>query len=317
MSSSPKNVSVMISNFVLVGLIEIESFRYVWAFLALALFSVTLFMTSMIVYVTWTEKSLHEPMYIFICILVMNVMLGNASYFPKLAIDLLSGCSTISLAGCLCQSFCIQLYACAEIYTFTVMAYDRCLAVDHPLRYHTLMTNITTQKISLAIYVFNGGLITISILLTSRLTFCGVNINNVYCEIMSLQPLACSDITVNIIFGATLTLFMAIPCVLVIMYCYIRTVIICLKLSAESSQKAIQTLITHALAFSIYFVTLLFLTLRYRLNRGLVSTAFDVIIPLLGTGIATSANPLIYGIRTKALREKMVCILQKMVGKTK
>ncbi|XP_073468543.1 olfactory receptor 51E1-like [Aquarana catesbeiana] len=307
----------MITNFVLVGLIEIESFRYVCAFLALALFLVTLFVGSMIVYVTWTDKNLHEPMYIFICILVVNVIFGNSSYFPKLAIDLLSGCSTISLTGCLCQSFCIQLYAWVEMFTFTAMAYDRYLAVGHPLRYNSLMTNITIQKISLAMYVFNVMRVIVSVLLTLRLTFCGVNINNVFCEIMSLQSLACSDITINVIYGTTSTLSVVIVCVLVILYCYIRTVVICLKLSAESSQKALHTLMTHVLAFSIYVVTFLFVNLRYRLNWGSVSKQVDVIIPLIGTSIATTVNPLIYGIRTKALREKILCNLQKIVGKPK
>ncbi|XP_077307172.1 olfactory receptor 10H4-like [Lithobates pipiens] len=315
MSSSLKNVSV--TNFVLVGLVEIKSFGYVCAVLALALFSVTLFMTSMIVYVTWTEKSLHEPMYILICVLVMNVMLGNASFFPKLAIDLLSGCSTISLTGCLCQSFCLQLYGTYEIFTFTTMAYDRYLAVGHPLRYHSLMTNVTAQTISLAIYVFNVVIVLVGTLLTLRLTFCGVNINNVFCEILSLIPLACNDITVIVMYGTILTLSLVIGCLLVIMYCYIRTVVICLKLSAESSQKAIHTLMTHILAFSIYIVTILFIDFRYSLSTGSVSSKVDVIIPLIGTGIATTANPLIYGIRTKALREKISCNLYKIVGKSK
>ncbi|XP_077307028.1 olfactory receptor 5AP2-like [Lithobates pipiens] len=315
MSLSPKNVSV--TNFVLVGLIEIESFGYVCAVLALALFTVTLFMTSMIVYVTWTEHSLHGPMYILICVLVMNVMLGNASYFPKLAIDLLSGCSSISLTGCLCQSFCIQLYAANEIFTFTVMAYDRYLAVGHPLRYHTLMTNAKTQTISLALYVFIVVIVLVGTLLTLRLTFCGENINNVFCENMSLQPLACNDITVNVMYDTSLTLLLVIPCLLVIMYCYIRTVVICLKLSAESSLKALHTLMTHILAFSIYFVNLMFVNFRYSLTTGSISTKVDVIIPLIGTSIATSINPLIYGIRTKALREKIVGNLYKIVGKPK
>ncbi|XP_077307031.1 olfactory receptor 51E1-like [Lithobates pipiens] len=309
MSSSLKNVTV--THFVLVGLIEIESFGYVCAVLALAIFSATLFMSSMIVYVTWTEKSLHEPMYILICIMVINVMLGNASFFPKLAIDLLSGCSTISLTGCLCQSFCIELYATYEIFIFTVMAYDRYLAVGHPLRYHTLMTNVKTQTISVALYVYVVVIICVSVLLVSRVTFCGVNVSNVYCEVMSLQPLACSDITITIIYGTILTLLNLIGCLLVIMYCYIRTVVICLKLSAESSQKAIHTLMTHILAFSIYIVTLLFLNFRYSLSTGSVSSKVDIIIPLIGTSIATSVNPLIYGIRTKALRQKIVCNLHK------
>ncbi|XP_073468526.1 olfactory receptor 51E1-like [Aquarana catesbeiana] len=317
MSSSSKNVSVTFTNFLLVGLVEIESFGYLCAFLALALFSSTLFTSSMILYITWTEKSLHEPMYIFICLLVINSMLGNTSYLPKLAIDLLSGCSTISLTGCFFQSFGIQLYAWTELFTFTIMAFDRYLAVGHPLRYHILMTNLAAQKISFAIYSLNVVIITITISLTARLSFCGVNIQSVFCEIMSLQPLACTDITINVLFGTVWTLSMVVGCLGVILFCYIRTIMICMKLSAESSQKAIHTLVTHILAFSIYFTTFLFVIFRYRLNRGFSSATFDLIIPLIGTSIATSVNPLIYGIRTKALKEKFVWNFQKLCVKPK
>ncbi|XP_040195659.1 putative gustatory receptor clone PTE03 [Rana temporaria] len=312
-----ENISTTYTNFVLVGLVQMESLRFLYALLTFSLYSTSFFVSSMIVYVTWTEESLHEPMYIFICGLVLNVMFGSSAYLPKLLIDLLSKNSTISLSGCLFQAFCMQTYAAAEIFTFTVIAYDRYLAVAHPLRYSALMTNLTSQKLLLAIWVFVLLGICGVVLLTARLTFCGVDINNVYCETMSLLRLSCGDITVNNIYGITWTLLITVSPMLLIIYCYIKTIVICLKLPGEASQKAAQTLVTHAIAFSIFMVGTLFIVFRYRLSSSSLSTVAHVVISMSGMSTSITVNPLIYGIRTKALRIRIARTLQKILGNSK
>ncbi|XP_073473893.1 olfactory receptor 1500-like [Aquarana catesbeiana] len=312
-----ENISTTYTNFVLVGLVQMESLRFLYALLTFAVYSTSFFVSSMIVYVTWTEESLHEPMYIFICSLVLNVMFGSSAYLPKLLIDLLSKNSAISLPGCLFQAFCMQTYAAAEIFTFTVIAYDRYLAVGHPLRYSALMTNLTSQKLLLAIWVFVLMGICGVVLLTARLTFCGVDINNVYCETMSLLRLSCGDITVNNIYGITWTLLITVCPMLLIIYCYIKTTVICLKLPAEASQKAAQTLVTHAIAFSVFMVGTLFIVFRYRLSSSSLSTVAHVVISMSGMSTSVTVNPLIYGIRTKALRIRIARTLQKILGNSK
>ncbi|XP_077307010.1 olfactory receptor 51E1-like [Lithobates pipiens] len=294
-----------------------ESFRYLYALSAFTVYSASFFVSAMIVYVTWTEESLHEPMYIFICGLVLNVMFGSSAYLPKLLIDLFSKNSTISLSGCLFQAFCIQTHAAAEMFTFAAIAYDRYLAVGHPLRYPTLMTNLTSQKLLLAIWILVLMGVCGVVLLTARLTFCAVNINNVYCETMSLLRLSCSDITVNNIYGITWTLSITISSMLVIIYCYIRTIVICLKLPGEASQKAAQTLVTHVTAYIIFMVGTMFIAFRYRLSSISLTTVAHVVISMSGMGTSITVNPLIYGIRTKALRIRIARNLQKILGNSK
>ncbi|XP_077307008.1 olfactory receptor 1500-like [Lithobates pipiens] len=306
MISSAQNTSSIITNFVLVGLIEMESFRYLYALFAFALYVITMSICLMIVYVTQAEESLHEPMYFFICHLVFNVMVGSSAYLPKLFIDLLTECSTISLSACLSQGFFIQGYGSVEIFAFTAIAYDRFLAVGHPLRYHSLMTNLTCAKVIIAIWIFVLMAMAAGVLLTARLTFCAVNINSVYCESISLQRLACGDITINFIYGTTWTLFFVIGCMLVIVYCYIRTILICLKLSGEASQRAMYTLVTHVVAFSIFMVGTMFVVFRYRVNGGSLSTVAHVAICVSGLSFSIAVNPLIYGLRTEALRVKIL-----------
>ncbi|XP_040195204.1 olfactory receptor 51E1-like [Rana temporaria] len=294
-----------------------ESFRFLYAILAFSVYSTSLFVSLMIVYVTWTEESLHEPMYIFICGLAFNVMFGSSAYLPKLLIDLFSKNSTISLSGCLLQAYLIQSHAAAETFTFAAIVYDRYLAVAHPLRYPTLMTNLTSQKLLLAIWVVVLTGVCGVVLLTARLTFCGVDINNVYCETMSLLQLSCGDISGNNIYGLMWTAFILSTSMLVIIYCYIRTIAVCLKLPGEASQKAAQTLVTHVIAFSIFMVGTLFITFRYRLSRISLSTVAHVVISMSGMSTSIAVNPLIYGIRTTALRIRIARNLQNVFSNSK
>ncbi|CAJ0965254.1 unnamed protein product, partial [Ranitomeya imitator] len=149
-----ENVSRVNTNLVLLGIVEMENLKYLYASLAFAIYISTMILSSIIVYTIWLEETLHEPMYIFIANLVVNVMFGNSAILPKVVIDLLFGLNTISMPACLIQSFCIQSYGSLELFTFTVMAFDRYLSVGHPLRYPTLMSNGRAYWILFAIFVF-------------------------------------------------------------------------------------------------------------------------------------------------------------------
>ncbi|XP_071989525.1 olfactory receptor 5AP2-like [Engystomops pustulosus] len=262
-----ENASKINTYLVLVGIVEMEHLRHLYATLALIIYIVTMIMCSMMVYTVWSEETLHEPMYIFIGNLVVNAMTSNSAVLLKLGIDLLFNFNTISLTGCLLQAFCIQSCASIEYFTFTVMAYDRYLAVCHPLRYPTLMTNGRAFQIIFVELVYVVASIGIAVALVARFSLCGMNINTIACETFTLLHLACGDTTVNNIFGTIMTLAMIVGCILVVIYCYIRTVLVCLKISAESRQKAIHTLVTHIVTFSTYLATTLFVIFRYLILR--------------------------------------------------
>ncbi|XP_077307007.1 olfactory receptor 6E1-like [Lithobates pipiens] len=309
-----ENVTRIGTNFVLLGIVEMERFKYLFIVIAIVLYLIIMLTCSSIAYITWTEKTLHEPMYIFICNLVIDVMHGSSSFFPKLIVDLLSGGSAITLVGCLSQAFCIQIFSSVEVCTFAVMAYDRYLAVAEPLRYHALMTNGKAVKFIIGIWVFNLVNVLVCVTLTGRLTFCGRNIINVYCETMSLMFLACGDITVANLYGTVWTLSLVIFSNGTAVFCYIGTFIVCLKISLQASQKAIHTLITHVVTFCSCMAAGLFVIFRYRLNGGSVSTVAHLTIAILGLTVSLTLNPLVYGIRMEALRGKILQQLQKRLG---
>ncbi|XP_063297438.1 olfactory receptor 8U3-like [Pelobates fuscus] len=304
-----ENISLISINVFLVGIQEMETFKYLYFVIILGIYISNMLFCSLLMCIIRTEPSLHEPMYIFIFNLISNGMFGSTAFLPKLMIDLLSGSKTISIHSCLVQAFCIQCSACTEILTFTVMAYDRYLAVCYPLRYPTLMTNGKALRCAAVTWIVSFTYEAVVVILTARLTLCGTNINNVYCETLSLLKLSCGDTTVNNIFGTVTTLFLIIVSEMIVIYCYIQTFTVCLKISKDECQKAIHTLVTHLIAFSLFMGAVIFISFRHRLNIGALSNNLHLVLGVVGLTISITINPIIYGIRTVALRSKMINFL--------
>ncbi|XP_063297470.1 olfactory receptor 4B13-like [Pelobates fuscus] len=310
-----ENISTISTRFFLLGLVEMEKEKYLCIILSFGIYLITMLLSIVILYNVCIEANLHEPMYLFICNLLFNGMFGSTSLFPKIIIDLLSGSKIISVAGCFIQSFCMHTFASVEVFTFTIMAQDRYLAIGEPLRYPTLMTNGKALNYIGIIWIIAIILVLIPVIMTMKLPLCGKNINNVFCDNMSLVNLACGDSSLNNIFGAIETFIVYMVALMIIIYCYIRTFLICLKLSKDAHQKAVSTLVSHLIAFSCFTVATLFIVLRYRLNSGSIPMFVHILLSCMGIVTTTIVNPFIYGIRTEALRVKILQNLLKIYAR--
>ncbi|XP_069828916.1 olfactory receptor 52E8-like [Dendropsophus ebraccatus] len=310
--SRMENTSRVGSSFVLLGLLELESYRILYSIIAFGLYIAPLLLCCVIAYIIWVEESLHEPMYFFICNLLLNGVFGNTAVLPQIIVGLLSGSSTITFPACIIQTFCVHSFSTVEVLTFTIMAYDRYLAVGNPLRYSTIMTNVKVLNYISLIWALAFILVLVTVVLTANLTFCGVNINNIFCENMSLIRLACGGSSVNNIYGLVETFLILGSDLLIIFYCYTRTLLICLRTSGSTSLKAIHTLVTHIITFSIFVTGSMFVVLRYRLNGENISIMAHTILSITGVLTSIVVNPIVYGLRTEVLKVKLIHTLQKI-----
>nr|XP_014351426.1 PREDICTED: olfactory receptor-like protein OLF3 [Latimeria chalumnae] len=183
----------------------------------MAVVAAGLFVNIVLIAVIILEGSLHAPMYICLCNLSVNELLGSCSLLPQLMANLLSETNTISYTACFVQIFCIQMYATVEIIILTVMAYDRYVAICNPLRYSTIMTNSKISKLLIS------------------------TIEKLYCDNISILKLSCVDPSVNSIYGLVmLTIHTVVPLIIVI-YSYFKILEVCLKISKEARAKAFHT----------------------------------------------------------------------------
>ena len=110
----------------------------------LLVYLLTIVMNLTLIVTIIMEKTLHEPMFIFLCSLCVNGQFGASTFYPKILVDLSSDLSIVSYKTCLGQMFVIYGYIFCEGTTLTVMAYDRYVVICKPLNYHSI---VTPQKV--------------------------------------------------------------------------------------------------------------------------------------------------------------------------
>uniref|UniRef100_A0AAY5ETF6 Olfactory receptor n=1 Tax=Electrophorus electricus TaxID=8005 RepID=A0AAY5ETF6_ELEEL len=286
--------------FVLHGLNDTKTNKHIYFAIGLVVYIVTLLVNLTLIITVILDKTLHEPMYLFICNLYINGIGGASAFYPKILADLFSDTHVISYPGCLTQIFVIYWYVFCEFTSLTIMAYDRYLAICKPLEYHCIMTQQMVVKLLVCTWFFSLLEISIGIVLTSRLTLCGIDIDKLYCFNWDVVKLSCTDITLDNIYGYIL-IFSHVFQAGFIIVSYIH--IINASLYSKTEQiKFMQTCLPHLITLLNFNISLLLDILcardGLRALRNILGIEFLVVPPLL--------NPIIYGIRITQIRSRFV-----------
>uniref|UniRef100_A0A4W4E1R6 Olfactory receptor n=1 Tax=Electrophorus electricus TaxID=8005 RepID=A0A4W4E1R6_ELEEL len=283
--------------------------KHVFLLLSLSVYLLIIFLNLTLIITIILEKSLHEPMYLFVCNLCLNELYGTTGFYPKFMYDLFSPSHVISYIGCLTQSFVIYSSFMCEYTTLVVMAYDRYVAICRPLEYHIIIGTQTAAKAILYSWAFPfiAGLPTV--IFTSQMPLCGSHIDKLYCDNWSIVKLSCVPSTANNVYGFVVICIFTAHAIFV-MFSYQRLVVACTK-SNDSKKKFMQTCVPHLLSLSNLTVALLFDTMFSRYGskefpehlRNFVQVEVLVIPPLL--------NPLMYGLKLSGVRNRLFCRCKK------
>ncbi|XP_064159773.1 olfactory receptor 52L1-like [Anguilla rostrata] len=296
-----ENVSA-VTSFILTAYTELEDHRYLY-FICFLLSYLLIFLGNLVlIAVISIERSLHEPMYWFICSLAVNGLYGSTCLFPSLLGHLLSHNYEVSLTQCLLQIYCLHTYGTIEFTILAAMSYDRYVAICHPLHYHLLMS---PKKLYAAItlsWVIPLIYFALLFIFTVQRTFCDKIIEKVYCSNFPLVKLSCFDTTIQSFVGLA-SLFVS-PCsqIAMILFSYVQILRICLSASKESQIKAIQTCTPHLLAVINYAVGSLFELIQSRFNMSNVPYKARIFMTLYFLIFPPMFNPVIYGISIQAIR---------------
>ncbi|NXA43549.1 OR6Y1 protein, partial [Eudromia elegans] len=287
--------------FILLGFLTSAELQLLLFSAFFLVYSLTVLENIIIILIIRTNHSLQKPMYFF---------LGNLSFLeiwyvsviePKMLVDFLSQDKRISFQGCMTQLYFFVTFVCTEYILLAVMAYDRFLAICHPLQYPLIMNYRFCVQLTAGCWIC--GLITSSIKLSfiAQLWFCNVDkINHYFCDISPLLNVSCSDSSLAELVDFILALMVIMVPLCTVVTSYICIMFTVLKIpSSQGRQKAFSTCSSHLTVVILFYSTTLFtyahpkVMYTYRANK-LVSVLYTVIVPLL--------NPLIYCLRNKEVR---------------
>ncbi|KAL1787758.1 olfactory receptor 10Q1, partial [Sigmodon hispidus] len=281
---------------------NVPEFQALLFILFLLLYLMILCGNTAIIWVVCTHSSLRTPMYFFLSNLSLLEICYTTDVVPLMLSNIFGCQKPISLAGCGTQMFFFVTLGSTDCFLLAVMAYDRYVAICHPLHY----TLIMTQNLCVLMVLGSLGLaLFLSLQLTAlifTLPFCGHHreINHFLCDVPPVLRLACADTHVHqAVLYVVGILVLTVPFLLIcISYVFIASTILRMR-SAEGRQRAFSTCSSHLTVVLIQYGCC---SLVYLRPRSSTSEDEDRQIALVYTFVTPLLNPLIYTLRNKDVK---------------
>uniref|UniRef100_A0A8P0NWS0 Olfactory receptor n=2 Tax=Canis lupus TaxID=9612 RepID=A0A8P0NWS0_CANLF len=294
-----------ISEFYLMGFSEELELQPLVFGLFLSMYLVTVFGNLLIILAVSSDPHLHTPMYFFLTNLSFVDICFTSTTVPKMLQNIQTQSKVITYARCLTQMYFFILFTGLDIFLLTVMAYDRFVAICHPLRYTVIMNPWLCALLVLVSWVVS---VLYSLLQTSmvlQLSFCTeVEIPHFFCELNQMIQLACSDTFLNNMVMYLATVLLAGGPFFGILYSYSQIVSSIHRISsAQGKYKAFSTCASHLSVVSLFYCTGLGVYLSSAATQSSHSSA---VASVIYTVVTPMLNPFIYSLRNRDIKEALM-----------
>ncbi|KAM9102339.1 olfactory receptor 7D4-like [Sarcophilus harrisii] len=278
--------------------------------LFLGIYLVTVVGNLLIMLAIGSDSHLHTPMYFFLSNLSFVDLCVISTTVPNMLMSILTQNKTISYANCLVQMYFFMVFVGLDNFLLTAMAYDRFVAICHPLRYTAIMNPRLCGLLVLLSWIISFLNALLHSLMVTRLSFCKDHeIPHFFCDFDEVLKLSCSDTLINYIMLYIIAGLLGILPFIGILFSYIWICSSILKVpSTEGKYKAFSTCGSHISVVSLFYGTELGVYLSSSVthrswNSTVASAMYVVITPML--------NPFIYTLRNKDIKN----VLRKLISR--
>ncbi|XP_071463182.1 olfactory receptor 2T29-like [Marmota flaviventris] len=296
------------ADFILVGLFRQSQHPALLCVVISLVFLMALSGNAVLIILIHSSAKLHTPMYFFISQLSLMDMMYISITVPKMLLDQVLGVSTISVPECGIQMFLYLTLVGSEFFLLAAMAYDRYMAICHPLRYPVLINHRVCLLLASGCWFLgsvDGFMLTP---VTMTFPFCrSREIQHFFCEVPAVMKLSCSDTSLyETLMYLCCVLMLLIP-VTVISGSYSCILLTIHRMnSAEGRRKALATCSSHMMVVTLFYGAAVY---TYMLPSSYHTPQKDMVVSVFYTILTPVLNPLIYSFRnqdvTGALRKML------------
>ncbi|XP_036095774.1 olfactory receptor 7A17-like isoform X2 [Molossus molossus] len=292
------------SKFILLGLSEdmdLQPIIFGW-FLYMYLICVT--GNLLIILAIISDSHLHTPMYFFLSNLSFTDICFTSTTIPKMLVNIQTQSKVITYEGCLTQMYFFMIFAELDNLLLTVMAYDRFVAICHPLHYTVIMSPRLCSLLLLLSWLICLAYSLLQSLMVLRVSFCKeTKIPHFFCELAQILKLACSDTLANNILQYFVTSLLGIIPLIGILFSYSRIISSIVGISSAGGKyKVFSTCGSHLSVVSLFYgaglgVYLTSGTAHPSRKSSIASVMYTVVAPML--------NPFIYSLKNRDMKRAL------------
>ncbi|XP_053118387.1 olfactory receptor 5V1-like [Hemicordylus capensis] len=296
------------TEFVFLGFSSFPDPHSLFFLLFLTMYITTILGNGLILATAWLDSGLHMPMYYFIRHLSFLDICYTSVTLPHMLRNLMAETKTISFHGCLIQLYFLVVFVGVECLLLAVMAYDRYVAICHPLSYSLFMNRkVCTQLVaaSWACGLLNSVMHTT---MTALLPFCASrSLDHLFCDVPQLLKLACTDTFPNQMTLLVVTLLLGVSPFLCILVSYVHIVAAILRIrTTHGRHKAFSTCASHLTVVTLFYTTGMF---SYNRPNSKYPVYIDTLASVLFNTVTPMLNPIIYCLRNKEMKEVLKRLL--------
>ncbi|XP_054980687.1 olfactory receptor 7A17-like [Sorex araneus] len=299
-----------ITEFLLLGFSEDPGLQPLIFVLFLSMYLITVLGNLLIILAVSSDPHLHTPMYFFLSNLSFVDICFTSTTIPKMLVNIQMHSKAISYEGCITQMYFFLLFVVMDNCLLAVMAYDRFVAICHPLHYTVIMNPWVCGLLLLLCWCVSVMDSLVESLTVLWLSFCtDVEIPHFFCELNQVIHLACSDTFVNDVVMYAAALLLGGGAFTGIIYSYTKIVSSIRRISsAQGKYKAFNTCASHLSVVCLFYFTSLSVYLSSAVTRNSQSSA---IASVMYTVVTPMLNPFIYSLRNKDIKRA----LENLIGK--
>ncbi|XP_032978010.1 olfactory receptor 1J1-like [Rhinolophus ferrumequinum] len=299
-----------VSHFLFLGLPIRPDHQGTFFALFLGMYLTTVLGNLLIILLISLDARLHMPMYFFLSHLAFTDISFSSVTVPKMLVNMQTQDQSIPYAGCISQTYFFIFFADLDSFLITSMAYDRYVAICHPLQYTTIMSQSVCVMLVAGSWVIACACSLLHTLLLTRLSFCADHtVPHFFCDLGALLKLSCSDTSLNqlVIFTAGLMAIMLPFLCILVSYGHIGTTILRVP-STKGIYKALSTCGSHLSVVTLYYGAIIGL---YFLPSSNSTNGSNIIASLMYTVVTPMLNPFIYSLRNKDMKGALRKLLSK------